>query len=118
MFGGAEDRPPKLLDCSIIYAPVGWMVPLALEKIRPGGTLAINAIHMTPIPEMNYELLYQEKTMRSVANATRKDGEELLQLAQKIPIKSTVNMYNIREANDALEKIKKSTINGEAVLRL
>ena len=116
--GGADDPPPKLLDSAIIFAPVGWMVPKVLEKLRPGGTLAINAIHMTPIPEIPYELIYEERTMRSVANATRQDGIEFLKLAEKIPIVSTVNIFALEDANEALIKIKNSSINGEAVLEV
>jgi propanol-preferring alcohol dehydrogenase len=116
--GEAEDQPPRQLDRAVIYAPVGWMVPLVLGKLRPGGTLAINAIHMSPIPEFPYRLMYEERTVRSVANATRQDGIEFLELAEKIPIESTVNLFKLNEANEALVKIKNSKINGEAVLML
>ena len=116
--GGAEETPPEFLDRAIIFAPAGWIVHKALEKLRPGGTLAINAIHMTPIPEMPYNLIYGERTMRSVANATYRDGVEFLDLAVKIPIRSTIQIYDLKEANQALLDIKNSTINGEAVLKI
>lgn len=114
--GGAEDRSPKPLDRAVIFAPSGPIVPLALGKLRRGGTLAINAIHMTDIPQLPYELLYGERTMRSVANATRQDGEEFLKLAAEIPIKATTTLYPLDRANEALADMKDSHINGEAVL--
>ena len=116
--GGAEDKPPKALDRAIIFAPVGWMVPLALEKLRPGGTLAINAIHMSDIPQMPYPLIYGERTLRSVANATYQDGVEFMALAAEIPVKATVQVYPLEQANKALEDMKHSRINGEAVLQV
>jgi propanol-preferring alcohol dehydrogenase len=116
--GGAEDTPPNLLDRAITFAPAGWIVPRALEKIRPGGTLAINAIHMSPIPEMKYELIYGERTLRSVANTTRQDGVEFLKLAVEIPITPTTTLYPLAEANHALLDLKASQINGEAVLEI
>lgn len=114
--GGAENKPPRQLDRAVTFAPAGWIVPLALEKLRPGGTLAINAIHMSPIPEMPYELIYGERTMRSVANATYQDGVEFLELAAEIPIKPTTTLYPLKKANQALVDIKESKLNGEAVL--
>ena len=114
--GGPDDSPPKFLDRAVIFAPSGAIVPLALEKIRPGGTLAINAIHMSPIPEMDYRLIYGERTLRSVANATLQDGIEFLKIASEISIRSTVNLYPLEMANQALEDVKHSRINGEAVL--
>jgi propanol-preferring alcohol dehydrogenase len=116
--GGAEDTPPKYLDRAIIYAPSGRIVHNALEKLRPGGTLAINAIHMSPIPEMPYHLIYGERTMRSVANATYQDGIDLLRLAVEIPIRASVEIYDLEDANQALLDIKHSRINGEAILRV
>ncbi len=116
--GGVEETPPKFLDRAVIFAPAGWIVPRALEKIRPGGTLAINAIHMSDIPAMPYPLLYGERTLRSVANATYRDGVEFLQLAQAIPLKATVQIFPLTEANQALQAVKESRLNGEAVLRI
>jgi propanol-preferring alcohol dehydrogenase len=116
--GGAEDEPPELIDRAVIFAPVGWIVPLALKKLRSAGTLAINAIHMSPIPEMPYELIYGERTLRSVANATYQDGVEFLKLAAEIPIRPTVQVYDLEQVNQALLDIKRSRINGEAVLKI
>jgi propanol-preferring alcohol dehydrogenase len=116
--GKAEEIPPKHLDRAILFAPVGWIVPKALENIRPGGTLAINAIHMTPIPEMPYRLIYGERTLRSVANATYQDGVEFLKLAVEIPIQATIQIYDLKAANQALMDVKTSSLKGEAVLRI
>jgi propanol-preferring alcohol dehydrogenase len=102
----------------VIFAPVGWLVPLALEKLRPGGTLVINAIHMSDIPQMPYDLIYGERTLRSVANATYQDGGEFLQLAAEIPIRATVQTYALEDANQALLDMKHSQINGEGVLQI
>lgn len=116
--GESEDRAPKLLDRAIIFAPVGDLVPVMLEKIRPGGTLAINAIHMSPIPEMEYALIYGERTLRSVANATYQDGVEFLRLAAEIPIRVSTNLYELGEANQALLDLKRSRIDGAGVLKI
>jgi propanol-preferring alcohol dehydrogenase len=114
--GGAGDAPPEPLDRAVIFAPAGRLVPLLLEKIRPGGTLAINAIHMSPFPEMPYRLLYGERSLRSVTNATRRDGREFLDLAVAIPVRATVRAYPLEEANAALLDLKKSRIRGSGVL--
>ncbi|MEJ2759240.1 MAG: zinc-dependent alcohol dehydrogenase family protein [Anaerolineales bacterium] len=114
--GGSEDTPPQQLDRAVTFAPVGKIVPQALAKLRPGGTLAVNAVHMSPIPEMPYELIYGERTLRSVANATYQDGVEFLDLAAKIPIQPTTTLYPLEDANQALVDIKESNLNGEAVL--
>ncbi|MFU8772616.1 MAG: zinc-binding dehydrogenase, partial [Anaerolineales bacterium] len=114
--GGAEDEAPVSLDRAIIFAPSGKLVPKILAKLRPAGTLAINAIHTSPIPEMKYELIYGERTLRSVANATYEDGVEFLELAAKIPIQATITKYGLEDANQALVDLKNSRISGEAVL--
>ncbi|RPI32281.1 MAG: zinc-binding alcohol dehydrogenase family protein [Chloroflexota bacterium] len=116
--GGIEDRPDKPIDRAVIFAPSGALVPLTLEKLRPGGTLAINAIHMSNIPAMPYALIYGERTLRSVANATYQDGVDFMKLAASIPIHATVRPYPFEEANRALEDLKHSRISGEAVLIL
>jgi propanol-preferring alcohol dehydrogenase len=116
--GSAEDKPPKQIDRGIIFAPAGWIVPLALDKLRPAGTLAINAIHMSDIPQMTYEKIYGERTLRSVANATYQDGVEFLKLATEIPIKPKVTLYPLAKANKALQDMKASAIDGEAVLEI
>jgi propanol-preferring alcohol dehydrogenase len=115
--GGAEDRAPQALDRAILFAPSGSLVPVILEKLRPGGTLAINAIHLSPIPEMPYRLVYGERTLRSVANATYQDGEEFLRLAAEIPVKTVVQTYPLDMGNQALLDLKHSRIDGAGVLK-
>ncbi|OGO17365.1 MAG: alcohol dehydrogenase [Chloroflexi bacterium RBG_16_48_8] len=114
--GEAEDQAPAPLDRAILFAPVGYLVPIILEKIRPGGTLAINAIHLSPIPALPYPLIYGERTLRSVANATYQDGVEFLKLAAKIPIKANTQAYPLKYANEALLDLKESKIDGAGVL--
>ena len=116
--GQAQDTPPEELDSAITLAPAGWLVPEALRVLRKGGTLAINAIHMSPIPEMPYATLYGERTVRSVANATRRDARELLDLAAEIPIRTEVELYTLGEANEVLRRLKQSEIQGAAVLQV
>ena len=114
--GGLEDEAPSLVDRAIIFAPSGLLVPTTLEKIRPGGTLAINAVYMSDIPQMPYRLIYGERTLRSVANATYQDGVEFLQLAAEIPVQADTSVYPLEDANRALVDLKYSKLNGEAVL--
>ena len=114
--GGAEDQPPASLDASVTFAPAGWIVPMAIGHLRPGGTLAINAIHMTPIPEMAYDMIYGERVLRSVTNFTRQDALEFLQLAGDIPITTTVETAPLAQANEVLRRLKASEIRGAAVL--
>ena len=116
--GSAGQNPDRPLDRAVIFAPSGGLVVRALECIVPGGTVAINAIHMSEIPAFPYEKIYGERTIRSVANATYQDGEDLLALALSAGIKSTVNIYPLSEANHALQDLKASRINGEAVLKV
>ena len=114
--GQAQDKPPVQLDAGITFAPAGWLIPLALSHLRPGGTLAINSIHMSPLPEMPYNLLWGERVLRSVANVTRQDAEEFLPLAAQIPIKTDVELYPLSEANAVLQRLKASEIKGAAAL--
>lgn len=114
--GQAQDEPPARLDRAIIFAPAGWIVPLALRHLRPGGTLCINAIHMSPIPQMPYHLLWHERTIRSVANATRRDAEEFLPLAAQIPVRTDTHVFPLEQANRALQELKRSEFTGSAVL--
>ncbi len=116
--GGAEDEAPEPVDRAVIFAPAGTLVPLALKKLRPGGTLAINAIHMSPIPQMPYALIHGERTLRSVANATYQDGIEFLRLAAEIPVRADTQVYPLEEARRALDDLKHSHIRGEAVLSI
>jgi len=114
--GAAEDDPGAEMDCSIIFAPSGQLVPPALKLLRKGGTLALAGIHMSPIPQFDYELIWGERVMRSVANATRADAEQLLALAAEIPIHTEVETFPMSQANDVLRKLKRSEIKGAAVL--
>jgi len=114
--GDARDDPGPRMHSSITFAPVGWIVPQALRVLDKGGTLAINAIHMSPIPEMPYQLIYHERTVRSVANSTRQDAEELLHIAAEIPIKTEVHTFPLEEANQVLQALKASQIDGAAAL--
>lgn len=114
--GGAEGSVPKPLDRAVIFAPAGHLVPTILEKIRPGGTLAINAIHMSPIPEMPYSRIYHERTLRSVTNLTRRDGKEFLELAASIPVKATTTTYPMAEVNAALSDLKESRLEAAGVI--
>ena len=111
-------NPPVPLDAGITFAPAGWIIPLALGHLRPGGTLAINAIHLSPIPELPYNLIYGERTVRSVANFTRQDAEEFLRIAAEIPIKSEVEIHPLEDANTVLQRLKASQIRGAAVLQI
>jgi propanol-preferring alcohol dehydrogenase len=114
--GASEDQAPSPLDKAVIFAPAGELVPVILRKLRPGGTLAINAIHMSPIPEMPYQTIYMERTLRSVANATYLDGVEFLRLAAEIPVQTTTRRYDLDQANQALLDLKESRIDGAGVL--
>jgi propanol-preferring alcohol dehydrogenase len=115
--GSAEDTPPAKLQGSIIFAPVGELVPEALRVLDRGGTLALAGVTMTPIPELDYDrLLYWERTVRSVANFTRQDALELLQLAAEIPIQTATQTFPLQEANEALLALKRSEIDGTGVL--
>jgi propanol-preferring alcohol dehydrogenase len=116
--GQAQDTPPAELDSAITFAPAGWLVPEALRVLRKGGTLALNAIHMSPIPELPYQLLYGERTVRSVANSTRRDAEELLRLAAEIPIHTDVELYPLDQANAVLQRLKRAEVQGAAVLQV
>ena len=116
--GGTEDQAPQMLDRAVIFAPSGRLVPVMLDKLRPGGTLAINAIYMSDIPSFAYQTIYQERTLRSVANATYQDGVEFLEVASEIPIISTVSLYPLEQAEQALMDLKHSRLNGEAVLQI
>ncbi len=116
--GQAQDQSPVALDAAITFAPAGWIVPLALNHLRPGGTLAINAIHMSNIPEMPYATIYGERTVRSVANFTRQDAIEFLDIAAKIPIQSEVTRFPLTAANEALLQLKTSSLRGTAVLNI
>lgn len=114
--GDALDVPPAKLDAAIIFAPAGEIVPAALKALKKGGVLVLGGIHMSPIPSFDYDLLYQERVIRSVANNTRQDGEDFLRVAAEIPIRTQVKAFALRDANLALNELKADRINGSAVL--
>ena len=117
--GGAKDDPPAKVDGAVIFAPVGALYLDALRVLDRGGTAASAGIHMSPIPELDYDrLLYHERTIRSVANATRRDGEELLGIAAQIPVRTTTQSFPLENANEALALLKAGRVNGAAVLRV
>jgi propanol-preferring alcohol dehydrogenase len=116
--GGTLASPPQKLDAAIVFAPAGEIVPAALAALRKGGTLVLGGIHMSPIPSFDYDLLYQERMIRSVANNTREDGRDFLQIAAQIPIRTRVQLFPLREANRALNALKNDAIPGAAVLKV
>ncbi len=114
--GGATDEPPVKLDASIIFAPAGELAPVALKALDKGGVLVLGGIHMSPIPSFEYSLIYGERVMRSVANNTREDGLEFLTEAASIPVRTHVQKFPLRSANDALIALKHDAIRGAGVL--
>jgi propanol-preferring alcohol dehydrogenase len=114
--GSAEDSPPQLLDASIIFAPAGSLVPQALRVLRKAGTLALAGITMSQIPALDYELLYHERVVRSVANSTRDDCREFLKQAAEIPVQTRIQVYPLADANRALQDLKHSRLEAAGVL--
>jgi len=114
--GDSPDDPGVPLDAVVTFAPAGEIVPSALARLDRGGAVAINAIHMSPIPSLDYEALYWERSIRSVANYTRRDAEEFLQLAAEIPVRARVERHPLREANAALRRLAREQVDGAAVL--
>ncbi|OKH14952.1 alcohol dehydrogenase [Fischerella major NIES-592] len=114
--GGSDELPPEPLDAAIIFAPIGKLVPAALRAVAKGGVVVCAGIHMSDIPTFPYEILWEERVLRSVANLTRQDGEEFLALAPKVPIQTEVNLFNLSEANEALDALRSGKIEGSAVL--
>ena len=116
--GGTFDAPPEKLDAAIVLAPAGDIVPAALAALRKGGVLVLGGIHMSPIPSFRYDLLYEERVIRSVANNTRQDGEDFLRIAAGIPVRTRVQVYPLSDANRSLNALKNDAIEGAAVLRV
>jgi alcohol dehydrogenase, propanol-preferring len=114
--GSSEGPPPEPLDAAIIFAPVGPLVPLALRALAPGGTVVCGGIHMSDIPAFPYSILWEERVVRSVANLTRRDGEELLALAPRVPVETRVSTYPLQDANEALADLRAGRFTGAAVL--
>lgn len=116
--GDTFDIPPVALDAAIIFAPAGEIVPVALKAIDRGGTLVLGGIHMSPIPQIEYSLIYGERVVRSVMNNTRADGIEFLKEAAAIPITTSIQTFSLDDANDALIALKNDAIRGAAVLQI
>lgn len=116
--GDTFAEPPVKLNAAIVFAPAGEIVPAALKALRKGGVLVLGGIHMSSIPSFSYDLLYQERMIRSVANNTRQDGEDFLRVAAKIPIRTHTQLYPLSEANRALNALKNDAIKGAAVLKV
>jgi propanol-preferring alcohol dehydrogenase len=114
--GDTTQPPPQPCDAAIIFAPAGELVPLALRTVEPGGVVVCAGIHMSDIPSFPYELLWGERTVRSVANLTRRDGEEFMALAPVVPVRTEVQAYPLARANDALRNLREGRISGAAVL--
>src|SRR5215211_816539 len=116
--GDALRPPPEELDAALVFAPVGELVPAALRAVAKGGTVVCGGIHMSDIPAMPYELLWGERVLRSVANLTRADAEEFLELAPRVPVRTQVETFPLEEANAALDRVRGGNLRGSAVLLL
>jgi propanol-preferring alcohol dehydrogenase len=114
--GDSVAGPPEPLDAAIVFAPVGALVPAALRALAPGGTVVCAGIHMSDIPAFPYEILWEERSVRSVANLTRRDGEEFLAIAPEVPVRTTVTEYGLGAANEALADLRSGRLHGAAVL--
>ena len=116
--GGSDERPPEELDAAIVFAPVGALVPAALAVLAKGGAVVCAGIHMSDIPSFPYDLLWNERVVRSVANLTRVDGEEFLALAPQVPVRAEVEAFPLAEANEALERVRSGDARGSTVLMI
>jgi propanol-preferring alcohol dehydrogenase len=116
--GGSDEAAPEELDAAIIFAPVGELVPIALRAVSKGGSVVCAGIHMSDIPAFRYELLWGERILRSVANLTRRDGEEFLALAPRVPVRAEIETFALEEANEALERFRSGALRGTAVLEV
>ena len=114
--GASTQLPPEPLDAAVLFAPVGALAPAALRAVEPGGTVVCAGIHMSDIPQFSYDLLWGERSICSVANLTRRDGEEFLALAPQASVRSTVSVYPLASANEALADLRSGRLSGAAVL--
>jgi alcohol dehydrogenase, propanol-preferring len=114
--GGSDSPPPEELDAAIIFAPVGALVPVALRAVAKGGTVVCAGIHMSDIPSFPYELLWGERMLRSVANLTRQDGTDFLELAPRVPVRTDIETFPLEQAGEALERLRSGQLQGTAVL--
>jgi propanol-preferring alcohol dehydrogenase len=115
--GGSSELPPVMLDAAIIFAPVGSLVPQALRALRKGGIVVCGGIHMSDIPQFPYELLWGERAICSVANLTRKDAEDFMTIAPKVPVRAQIELFPLAEANEALNRLRTGKLRGAAVLQ-
>lgn len=116
--GGSDQSPPRLLDAAIIFAPDGELVPISLRAVAKGGTVVCGGIHMSDIPSFPYDILWGERSLCSVANLTRQDGQEFLALAPQIPIKTAVHVYPLLKVNEALDDLRHGRFTGAAVIEI
>ncbi len=116
--GESGETPPEPLDAALLFAPAGELVPTALRAVERGGTVVCAGIHMSDIPSFPYRILWEERVVRSVANLTRRDGEEFLALAPTIPVRTEVETFSLAEANEALGRLRSGRIQGAAVLAI
>jgi propanol-preferring alcohol dehydrogenase len=116
--GGADETPPLELDAAIVFAPDGALVPVALSALAPGGIVVCGGIHMSQIPAFDYDLLWHERAICSVANLTRVDGEEFLALAPKVPVRTHITPYPLERANEALDDLRHGRFRGAAVITI
>lgn len=116
--GSSETLPPEKLDASIIFAPVGNLVPQALKALKKGGNIVCGGIHMSDIPSFPYNDLWGERSIESVANLTRKDGKEFMKIAPDVPVETQITTYNLSEANEALNDLREGNFKGSAVLEI
>ncbi len=116
--GGSDQEPPEALEAAVIFAPAGELVPVALRAVERGGVVVCAGIHMSDIPAFPYELLWQERVLRSVANLTRRDGEEFLALAPRVPVRTEVEVFPLAAANSALAALRAGRVRGAAVLQI
>jgi propanol-preferring alcohol dehydrogenase len=116
--GGSDEMPPEKLDAALVLAPVGALMVTALQAVAKGGVVVSGGIHMTDIPSFPYHLLWEERTIRSVANLTRQDGEEFLEIAPQVPVKTEVTPYRLEDANQALDDLRSGKLDGAAVLMI
>jgi alcohol dehydrogenase, propanol-preferring len=114
--GSSEEQPPEELDAAIIFAPVGALIPAALQAVRKAGVVVAGGIHMSDIPSFPYRILWGERVVRSVANLTRRDAEEFLALAPKVPVRTETELFPLAEANEALDRLRAGRLRGAAVL--
>ncbi|HTC62472.1 MAG TPA: zinc-dependent alcohol dehydrogenase family protein [Candidatus Saccharimonadales bacterium] len=115
--GASDERPPDELDAAIIFAPVGALVPAALAAVRKGGNVVCGGIHMSDIPQFSYDLLWGERSVSSVANLTRKDAAEFMDIAPKVPVRTTTENFKLEDANEALSQLRSGKVHGAAVLK-